>query len=80
MLVVTVQAQVVQLQKDLSESGLQGKLDRLQEEHGCLLQAELANHAAALEAAKVSSDTMQCRLNGRCCGCFSSPGRPCRRW
>lgn len=70
LMLMTVQAQIEQLQKDLSESGLQERLDRLREEHGRLLQAELTNHAAALEAAKVSSNTMQCRSAGRYFGQF----------
>ncbi|KAK9821884.1 hypothetical protein WJX74_009165 [Apatococcus lobatus] len=51
-----LQDQIAQLQRDLSVSGMQEKLERLREEHGCLLQAELANHAAAMEAAKAAGN------------------------
>lgn len=55
MVLLTAQVQVTQLQRDLSESGMREKLETMHEEHGRMLHAELANHAAALDATKVSA-------------------------
>ncbi len=49
-----MQEEVEALQKRLSESGLQERLDSQRAEHDKLLQAEMTNHAAAMEAAKVT--------------------------
>ncbi|KAK9838621.1 hypothetical protein WJX84_011124, partial [Apatococcus fuscideae] len=51
----SLQDLVEKLQTDLTESGMQERLDRVQEEHKALMRAELANHAAAMEASKAAS-------------------------
>ena len=72
---------VEKLQTDLTESGMQERLDKAQEEHKALMRAELANHAAAMEASKVTDAQDEilawpCSARSRACtgmrGCYMS--------
>ena len=50
-----LQGEVEKLQRDLTETGIQARLDKQREEHGRLLQAEASNHAIEMRAAKASA-------------------------